>query len=475
MPIESETETEIKPNSTESGDSQSKEGGTTLVSEGKADSLSGLSLSNAIDKIQKDRSTPKGEPEDKGKKPADTEKKKPDQEPEAKAAADTPPAKEAKLDALKVKDPIKDKAPAPKVKDKEDASEEEIEEELKTPHKNEKSARRFRTLYNRWKEADGKAAKTEEQVKLKEEKLTALEKEMAELKAGKGATDEAIKKERDELQQYRRRYDLEKDPVIKERFDDRIKKADEDITSILENNGVAKEVIAKINSKGGFEAYMRENGRGAKEFLEAIPFGDAEQIRIALSEKAMIGRARSEHIRIEVSKANDYFTQKQKDEEEARKAAPNPQREEAETSEVLSKWTKNTFEVLPYFHIKEVPAGATAEEKKTIKAENAQATELRGLLEKALKPQDLQERVDMALAATLARRLTIQVSERDQRIADLEAELAELKEADETVGKGERISTGGSGKGNAEARKKEIHSKGFGAVLDAIESGEDVV
>jgi len=446
---------------------------STIVDNGKTESGTSLGLSAAIDKIAADKvaaqNKPAGDTKEKAPpKAAPKEKKDEVKEPEKKPQE----KKDDETDGeVSVKDPMGKAKREEAKKEEEEVPETEIEEELKTPHKNIKSAQRYRSLYNRWKKAESEVAKTKTAQKEKDEKLAALEKEMAEIKAGKGATDAEIEKEREELLAYRRRDELDSDPRIKETYDNRIKAADDSIIAVLQKYNVKPEAIKAIQENGGFEAYLRENGEDAKKFLDAIQLADSESIRSALTEKSLIKRAKGEFIKSESAKAKEYFANKKKQEEEAKKNAPNPAAEEEKNQEVLGRWTDNAYKQLEYFHVKEVPDDATAEEKKQIEADNAKATELRGLLKASLKPTTLQERVDVALAATLARRAVDQLSSANERIAALEAELKELKEADETTPK-----RGGSiTSGNTDTGKKKTAPKSLGEALDRIEAGETVV
>jgi hypothetical protein len=459
-------------------DSGKESAPATIVDNGRAESSGSISLSAAIDKIASDKAAAQargGEPEKKSteKKAAPSEKKD--------ASKDTKEKTEDKKEAdkkddegegdIKVKDPISKPKKEDKPKeDDPDVSEKDLDEELKNPHKNEKSAQRFRKLYNSWKAADAKAAKSEAAQKEKDIKLAALEKEMAEIKAGKGATDAEIEKEREELAQYRRRDELENDPKIKETYDSRIRAADDSIIGVLKKYNVSQENIDKIQKHGGFEEYIRQAGPEAKKFLDAIELADSESIRSALTEKGLIKRARGEYIKAESGRAKEYFAQKAKEAEEAKKNASTSTQDEAKTEEVLGRWAENAYNKLDYFHLKEVPDDATAEEKKQIQAQNEAATELRGLLKSSLKPTTLQERVDVALAATLARRAVNQLNEANERVKALEAELKELKEADETTPRrGGQITSG-----NTDSGKKKSVPKSLSEALDRLEAGETV-
>jgi hypothetical protein len=426
----------------------------------KSAGLSKLNLSAALDKAQIKKSEEiEDSPEPSKKEPKTTEK------PAKETAKPTETTPDKEVDGLKIKDPLGAKKAAKK-DDEPALDEKEIEEELANPHRSEKSARRFRELHRRWKDAEGKISKTAAEGKAKEEKLQKMEQEMAELKAGKGASDEEIKKEKEELMQYRRRYDLEKDPQIKQQFDERIKTTNDTIGSVLARNGVKKEDIEAIQREGGFNAYINANPSGAEEFLNSLGIIDRRKIETALTEQDLVTRAKDDYIKRETANASHWFEERDKAAAAEKAKQPDPAKTVELEKRVFENWSENVFKELPYFHEAEIPSDASAEVRTRIEKENQFARELKTTLKANLQPANLQEKVDIALSATLAFRLRRKLDEAEATLAALKKENTELKNADATTPRsGNSMTSGGTDTPKAEKFPS------FSSALDKLERG----
>lgn len=440
----------------------------------KNESLGKFRLSAAIDKVAEDKARKTNE-EDKPKSDKKTstppQKAKEEKKPETESTAKDKEEIETS-GVLKIKDPISSKKPTKEEGASKDDSvdDKEIEDELSNPHHSEKSAKRFRELHRRWKEADSKAARTVEEIKQRDAKLTALEKEMAEIKNGRGASDDQIKRDQEDLKRFRRRYEIDKDPEFNTRFNDRIKITNDVIHGILLKNGVKKEDADFIASNGGFNAYIEQNPEGAETFLNALSLGDRQKIQTALTEQQLVARARDEFIRTETENADKYFQEKERAEAEARAKNPDPSKIAEQEKKVMNDWSESVIKTLPYFQEQEIPGDAAPEVRTRLEDENKFAAELREQLKGNLQPKNLQERVDIALAATLAHRLKRRLDETTARITELEKENEALKNDSATTPRSGNTTTSGG----SESGRPKAPVKGLGAVLDAMERGERV-
>lgn len=360
--------------------------------------------------------------------------------------------------------------------------EEAPEEELKVlPHDKPKTARRIQTLLKQIDAARAETTKTKTEVTEKATKLAELEKKLGEVKTVDPKTDENVKKQLDELAMFRRRYDLDKDPEVKTKFDSRVDSAEKSILDILSRRGAGEPMIELIKSEGGWNKFA-ESGRMislkdgkqvtaaelADTIVSQLPLSERRAIDAAMIEQTQTKRDKERFFNEEQAKANDFF-KKQED-------AVQKQRQEQDTqvqamASTIEKWHKDTVDKTDWLKEREVPANATAEQKAAIVEDNKYTKQLNGLLIKTLNARTVEESLEIALDSVKfyqerrekSRLLTENATLKSQLTAK-QAELDKFKGASTTVRKTGSIATGAA----SETNKIDDKPKSLEAAFDKI-------
>lgn len=304
-----------------------------------------------------------------GKKPAD----------EPKEEAPAAPVEEAKEPEAKV-EPAKEE-------DLEDAPVDELRE---MPHDKPATRRRIRTFLKRENELKSKA----ESYKAK----------MAELEKRPAVNAEEIEKLKSEYEQtktdllrYRRRYEIDNDSEIKDRFVKPIEEAESNITATLAKYNVSEATMKLIKDAGGLANFSRsgkvfkvnkrviekdpetgetkevvrafENDASyiVKDWLDDMNPIDAEYTRAQLGKQFNLQDERKKFIEIETSRATEYFSQA---EQQRKQQQETFEKETADKRAQYKKWADETLAKEEWLKEKEVPANASEDMKKSIQEHN---------------------------------------------------------------------------------------------------------
>lgn len=304
--------------------------------------------------------------------------KKPVEEPKVEEAAK--PVEEA------AKEPEAKVEPA-----KEEQSQDNVEAELRVlPHDKESTKRRIEAFLK--KEAALKAEAESYKAKMAElEKRPAVNaEEIDKLKSEYNQTKE-------DLLRYRRRYEIDNDPEIKDRFTKPIEEAENNIATTLAKYNVSEATMKLIKDAGGLANFSRsgkvfkvnkrvieedpntgekkevvrafENDAGdiVKGWLDAMNPVDAEYARSQLGKQFNLQDERKKFIEAETARANEYFSQAEQQKKQQQETF---EKETAEKRAQYKKWADETVAKEEWLKEKEVPANASEDMKKSIQEHN---------------------------------------------------------------------------------------------------------
>jgi hypothetical protein len=394
--------------------------------------------------------------------------KKPDTQPEVTPKVDE--KKEDKKDeedsraALRRNQEDKPKEAAPEKKA--DKTEDEVpEEELQVqPYDKPKTAKRIQALLNKVKTIEATVADTKKQAEEKATKLAELEKKLAEVRTADPATDERVKKQLDELTMYRRRYELDKDPEVKTKYDSRVESAEKSITDILVANKLSDALKKEIEVEGGWLNFSQSgkpikisDGEGGEKtvtkaeladlMLSALNLGDRKAIESNMLEQVQTKRDRERYFKEQQDTAAEYF---KKRDEEAQRSTVEQQKVVEENGKLLKEWHEKTMQA-DWLKDKEVAANASAAEKAAAEEHNKYNKQLRGILNKAINTHDLpglMEIVEDSVRYFDERRtsanLRKEVEGLRKELAAKQAEVDKVKKAGSSVSRGGSIAAGAS-------------------------------
>jgi hypothetical protein len=344
------------------------------------------------------------------------------------------------------KEPSKEKSTKNSEKKEDSAiSDDEIEAELKTP-KSEKSQKRFQELHRRWKAAEAKALSKEseitKQLKEKEAKLASLEKEMQSIASKQKEVDPEIQKQLDELLMYRRQFEVESSDHIKNTFDRRLARADEDIYTVLKASGIRfknmdeSQSIEQIKSRGGFRQFVRDNPELGDQIIDSLNVADRKEVEAAMMGQTLLAKERQMYIEAEKLKAKEYFSEKQKEADSIKASQIAPEEIKERQSKAINDLKEKMFSSMDMFKDSSVPEQASEEERSKILEQNKFAAELRDTLSANLSATTDDDFIDVAIAATIAHKLKRENTMMRQQIKSLTEQNERIKSAGKTTSKG---------------------------------------
>lgn len=403
--------------------------------------------------------------------------------------------KEQLDDRAALKKQLDDKKDGKKQEAKEEGEELSDEELQPQPHDKPATVKRIKTLLARIEKVTAEVSTTKAEAAEKASKLAELEKKLGEVKTVDPKQEEELKKQREELAMFRRRYEIEKDPETVGKFEKRAAAAEETIGSILKSRGAGEELFKLIKSEGGWNAFAQSN-RGLKlsdgrdvthaqfadMIMQELPLTERKQIEAAMIDQLASKRERENFIKEETGKAAEYF--KKIDEENA-KASQRQQEAVQAAAKAIETWEKEVVGKTPWLNLKEVPANATAEERTAIEEDNKYTKQLRGIISKSLNSKTVEESLEVIMDSVRyyqerrehqATKGKVQALE--MQLAEKQREIDKIKTAGKTVSKSGSISGGGSKPSSTpEDKKPKSLDEAFGMLargesLDGKEKGD---
>lgn len=396
-------------------------------------------------------------PEDKVEAKKPDVKPEPDKEKKEVAAAPKETEDEGSRESLR-KDPVKTE-PKPEPRQQED---EVPDEELAVlPHDKPKTAKRIQALLKKIDVLTGETANTKKEAAEKATKLAELEKKLGEVKTVDPETEKKVQAQLDELTMLRRRYDLDNDPEVKNRFESRISQSEDAIKNILTKKNAGKALLDTIAEEGGWSKFASSSrsisisdGEGgytsvtaaevADKILAALPLGERKAIEAAMVDQVQATRERERFYKDEQSKAAQYFKER---EEKEKKAQEEGKAQYDAARKQIDEYVEKTSRE-DWLADKPVKEGATEQEKAEVEEHNKYNKQLRSILKKAVGTKDLNGLLEIITDSVRYFDERRKVSSLNSQIEKLRAELKsantqieKIKGAGRTVPKSGSIAT----------------------------------
>lgn len=352
-----------------------------------------------------------------------------------------------------------------------------------------KTAKRIQALLKKVSTTESEFAKTKAERDEKAAKLAELEKKLSEVKTVDPKTDEAIKKQLDELSMYRRRYELDTDPEVKTKFEGRVEAAEQSIVDVLKKRGAGEALLKTIKEEGGWSGFASSNRQitlpdgdgGTKQvpaaevadaILQGFPLGERKAVEAAMMEQAQTKRERERFFKEEQSKANDYFKQR---EEEAKKGSVAQQQQVEEAKKVIDNYQKALLES-EWLKDKEIPANATPAQKAEAEEFNKYNGQLKSLVSSALNVRDLNGMLGLVQDSVLyynERRTTAMLKRENEQLkkelASKGDELTKFKKASGSVPRGGSIAVAPTSDDRTPKKARTLEE-----AFQALERGENL-
>jgi hypothetical protein len=378
------------------------------------------------------------------------------------AAAQEKKDDDGEITREKLRAASEEKKEEPKVEEKkpEVKPEDEVpEDELKVlPADKPKTAKRIQALLRKIDTVNTEVTKTKAEASEKAAKLAELEKKLSEVKPIDPATDAKVKEQLDELSMYRRRYELDKDPEVKTKYDARVEAAETSITSILKARQAGDGLLKVIQEEGGWAKFSSSNrllpisdGEGGTKnvaaaevadlILQNLPLGERKALEGAMMEQYQTKRDKERYFKEQQDTAAEFF---KKREEETQRQTVEQQKQAEAARKQIDEWSQKTLES-DWLKDKVPDAKATATEKAAIDEHNKYNAQLRGLFKKAISTHDLPGLMDIMTDSVRfydERRVSSSLRNENAKLkADLAAKQAEI---DRFKGAGRSVPKAGS-------------------------------
>lgn len=318
------------------------------------------------------------------------------------------------------------------------------EDELKVlPYDKPKTAKRIQALLKKIDSVNTTYAETKKQAEEKATKLAELEKQLGEVKTVNPEVAEQIKKQQDELAMFRRRYELDKDPSVKTRFDSRAETAEKTITDVLTRRNAGEALLSVIKEEGGWAKFSESNrllpinnkdggtdqvpaSELADRILGALPLGERKRVEAAMLEQIQTASEKARFFEEETKKASEFFKQR---DEEVLKAEEANRKAFSEVQKTVEDFQRTAFEKNEWLKEKDIPATLPPEQKQALEEDNRYTKQLQSLFKQALSTKDVPGMLAIVMDSVAyynERRTTARLSAENAR---LQAEIKTQKEA----------------------------------------------
>lgn len=431
---------------------------------------SGQSVGDAIKETMDSRPSPDAKPlGEEVPPPAKKEETPPAPEPENKPEAKS-------LDEAFTKEEDKQtKAAMPKVDDAEVPDEELVVLHTDKP----KTAKRIQALLGKITKADSVVAETKKEIEAKAAELKKLQDQLATVQPVDPKTQEEVKQQLEELKQYRRRYELEKDPEVQARFDAKIQGADDSIYGVLKGRGALDPLIKTIKDEGGWARFSDSKKlitiKGeeepitheelAKRITDTLSYSERTEITRAVTEALQAKKDKDRYFEEEGKKANEYFSQREQEQKQQYET-------QRQTHENAIKKVDGFYEELiknnEWLRTKEVPSNASPAQKAAIEEDNQWAKQTVAEVKKMKEARNLDEIlavVDQAARYHYERRQAGRLAAENKA---LKAEMEKIRNASKTTGRAGSLAAGAPPETVNRTKKPATLEDAFAA----IESGD---
>jgi len=221
----------------------------------------------------------------------------------------------------------------------------------------------------------------------------------------------------EDLRKFRAVFDIQSDPDFQNKYDVPINQAKANIYGIMKQHGASDELLQSIEAQGGPD---KIDQKWWQSTLSKLPMTDAERLKRSIVDVADLSEKRVGEIMNSAQNAEQYYASR----DEALVERFSKQEEESINYIQEQIKVQKADWALP----KEIPAGATPEQRKAIESHNAQAAQLEQLFYGAMYPQTPQARADVAAAAAMSHMLTNQLRTEQSVRQKLDAQIKQLTE-----------------------------------------------
>jgi hypothetical protein len=384
----------------------------------------------------------------------------------------------------KIEPEKKEAKPEEKAKPEDEVPEDQLQP---LPHDKPLTVKRIKTLLTRIDKVTQSEANTKKELEARDLKLKELQTELEKVKTVDPTTNDQIKTQLDELAMFRRRYELEKDPEVKTKFDTRIESSEESIVKTLKDRQAGDGLLNLIKQEGGWNKFSKSSlavtltdgtnttaAKLADQIIQSLPLGSRQEIEAAAIEQIQTARDRDRYFKEQQQNAVKYFKEKDEAQIKQKEIYDNQVKTAREN---IDKWVKETEEKTDWLKERAIPETATAAQKKEIEDDNKYSAQLRTLLRKSLAVKTFEDAIQINLDSVKYYQERRQNQKLLAELATVKAELAKkateidkFRGASRTVSKGGKIGQNGDPASTNSGSVKKFTS--LEDTLNALASGQ---
>jgi hypothetical protein len=245
--------------------------------------------------------------------------------------------------------------------------------------------------------------------------VTALREQVATFEsAGAGKLPEPVEQELTELRKFRATYDLKNDPEFIGKYDTAVKSHESTVAEILKKNGAKDEQVQAMLANG----LTKYSSKWWDDHVFGkIPSLEADRIKRAITSVIDLDEAKSKELETNATRVQEI----QQEREQQQQALYE------KDQEVITTRSNELFRQMPWAQRREIPAKATADQRKEVEAHNKNVERIESMFNNALYPTDPRHRAEIAVAAVAATSLAGVVQQQQAELEQLRTENASLK------------------------------------------------
>lgn len=468
-PIPSDANINTKRESVEviTGDGQNMAGGNNLSSifdKVEAGQTIDSAITNTMDKT----------PAPKAKEPAPEPKEEVKPKEEAPAPEDDQkPSKDLDEAFTRQEDAQK---PQPKADDSEVA-----EEELAVlPQDKPKTAKRIAALLTKLAKAESVTTETRKEAEDKAKRVAELESKLSEVKTVDPVVEEQVKAKLDELAQFRRRYELDKDPEVQTRYDSKINGAAEQVDKLLAAKGAGEGLRSLIKEEGGWEKFADSSrlvplaGEDepikasdlAKRIMKSLSYTEQREVDRIINESLQAKKDKERYFEEETKKASEFFSKREETEKATREAQ---QKTMTENQKYVDDYHAKIIKENDFIRERPIPSDATPAQRSAIEDDNKWARQTQAEHKKYMNARTLPDIMGVVDDAVKYHGERHKVAKLTAQLAAAKAEIDTIRSSGRTVGKSGSLAGGGA---PVEVKEKSKAPKSLEDAFSRLEDGE---
>lgn len=382
------------------------------------------SISDALRDFKGLNAEPKQDPEGHDQAPKDPKDPNEDKEHKKEPSEDPKPKKTQEADP-------EPKKPKPTRTDNPESDPDKVKEPKGISKEGIEGFRKLKQIAReRHQETQKLRESLQTEVSSRDAEIAELKKAVAELEQNHGTQVKKLQEELGGLSKYRDLFDIKASPEFAEKFERPVTEIKEEIGDLLKSidKTLTDDTLNRVDLSDP------QTIDALRKHLEGLSPTVADEFAFKVRDLRTAVRNRDKQLR-------DYEKNHSQHIEEARKTQKLKEAErDGRVSKHIEAYSSKKDDEgnpeVPFLSKQPIPAGAAPEDIQAIEKHNATVDKIRGDILRLTKLEEPEQRVELAIAATMAKFFEFQLQSSQQRIKELEEKNAKLASVRETSSPG---------------------------------------